>query len=278
MTSTIVLLAIFKNESHILEEWIKHYINEGIDKFILIDNNSSDKYELIISPYINLGLVTLIKDKRMWSQIIQYNDHIDKCKMFDWLITCDLDEFIYSRKNFKTIKCFLNSLDNNVAQICIPWKMFGSNNYNTLNKKQPKNVVSNFTRRANYITHQDIPCKSIVRTKYLKKIGIHEHYINRGIYYNNIKNTKNYIRDFVESNENILNNSYLHCNHYCIQSLDWFMRIKVTRGDATDKAHHHIRNMEYFKKYDTECNNKLDIELTLKLYNCIDFYKNIKNN
>ena len=38
------LIAIFKNESHILKEWIEHYINEGVDKFYLIDNGSTDNY------------------------------------------------------------------------------------------------------------------------------------------------------------------------------------------------------------------------------------------
>ena len=38
------LMAMFKNEGHILYEFINHYILEGIDQFILIDDNSTDNY------------------------------------------------------------------------------------------------------------------------------------------------------------------------------------------------------------------------------------------
>ena len=38
------IVAIFKNESHILEEWIQHYIKEGVQHFYLINN----EYLLII--------------------------------------------------------------------------------------------------------------------------------------------------------------------------------------------------------------------------------------
>ena len=38
------VLSIFKNESHILEEWLNHYINEGVDHFYLLNNNSDDNY------------------------------------------------------------------------------------------------------------------------------------------------------------------------------------------------------------------------------------------
>ena len=29
------VLSVFKNESHILEEWLNHYINEGVEHFYL---------------------------------------------------------------------------------------------------------------------------------------------------------------------------------------------------------------------------------------------------
>jgi hypothetical protein len=32
--------SIFKNEAHIFREWLEHYINQGVEKFYLIDNGS----------------------------------------------------------------------------------------------------------------------------------------------------------------------------------------------------------------------------------------------
>lgn len=44
--------------------------------------------------------------------------------------------------------------------------------------------------------------------------------------------------------ENILNNSFLHLNHYVIQSLDWFMRIKSSIGSNCITTNN-VRNIEY---------------------------------
>ena len=38
----ISLLAIFKNETMGLKLWIDHYIKQGVEKFYLIDNDSTD--------------------------------------------------------------------------------------------------------------------------------------------------------------------------------------------------------------------------------------------
>ena len=40
----LVVLAIFKNESHIINEWITHHLNQGVEHFYMIDNGSNDNY------------------------------------------------------------------------------------------------------------------------------------------------------------------------------------------------------------------------------------------
>lgn len=41
---SICLIVRFKNERHIMFELIHHYLAEGVDCFILIDDNSNDNY------------------------------------------------------------------------------------------------------------------------------------------------------------------------------------------------------------------------------------------
>ena len=48
---TLVLCGVFKNESHILEEWITHYLSRGLDHIYLINDNSSDNYKNIIEKF-----------------------------------------------------------------------------------------------------------------------------------------------------------------------------------------------------------------------------------
>ena len=254
---TLCLLAIFKNEAHILKEWVEHYIKEGVDKFFLINNNSNDNFYDVLLPYINSGIVTLNNDDRNYSQTAIYNDYIDACKQYKWVIVCDLDEFIYARKCFKRIKQFLKSLDDNVSQVCIPWKMFGSNGYDSYDKPQPESVIQTFTKRLD--CNGLINNKSIVKTKFLKKFEIHEHSVTGGIQYNEPNN-----RFFMSINEDILQNSCLHLNHYAIQSFEWFMRIKATRGDISSASENNIRNEAYFRGYDW--NHIEDLELANKTY------------
>ena len=58
------IVAIFKNESWILEEWLNHYINEGVEHFFLIDNDSNDDYLSILKPFIDKKQVTLFKESK----------------------------------------------------------------------------------------------------------------------------------------------------------------------------------------------------------------------
>ena len=59
--------AIFKNEGHILNEWIEHYLSRGVDHIYLINDNSNDTFMDILKPYIINHKVTL------------YNNDIQKC-------------------------------------------------------------------------------------------------------------------------------------------------------------------------------------------------------
>jgi hypothetical protein len=56
-------------------------------------------------------------------------------------------------------------------------------------------------------------------------------------------------KQFVEINEDAIENSALHLNHYAIQSLKWFMDVKATRGAADVATSENVRNKEYFNEY-----------------------------
>ena len=52
--------AIFKNESHGLEEWLLNHLNEGVEHFYLINNGSTDNFMPIIEKYNKY--ITLFND------------------------------------------------------------------------------------------------------------------------------------------------------------------------------------------------------------------------
>lgn len=105
-------------------------------------------------------------------------------------------------------------------------------------------------------------CKSIA----VKNFDVHRRKIHYGeeITSDNKKITSiNKISLFQEISEDILAESNLNLNHYVIQSKNWFLKVKSSRGDCCRSDQNHIRNIDYFNAYDI--NEKEDLELAQKL-------------
>lgn len=136
------ILAMFKNEALIIKEWLNHYISEGVTYFYLINDNSNDNFKnkiFEINQDNNVS-IKLINNTLNLKQTFLYNKYykeLDIENECDWLIICDLDEFIYARNNYNKITDYLNTLSDDISQIKIPWKVFGSSGF----IEQPKSVI-----------------------------------------------------------------------------------------------------------------------------------------
>jgi len=256
--SFLCLVSVFKNESHILEEWIQHYIKQGVDHFFLTDNGSSDDYMKILEKYISSGMVSLNINPEKYKQIEHLNHYLHEAKNYDWVIVCDLDEFIYARKGLRSIKEYLNTLGQDILHVSVPWKLFGSNGH----IQQPDLVIPNFLRRLNCENCFRINSKCITRSNCIQRIYQHANHITENggkiITPDGLLHAIG-TKDFAHISEEILKNSYLHLNHYAIQSWEWFKNVKMTRGDVLSPGSDSIRNEGYFKGYDH--NGVLDDEL-----------------
>lgn len=233
--------ALFKNEAEILREWIEHYIDEGVDHFYLIDNGSTDNYRDIIEPYMKY--ITLFHDEErgFGTQHKIYDRNIlPVIGDSKWLMGIDLDEFVYTKSG--TIASSLKNIkDASVGQILIPWKFFGSSGH----IQQPSSVIRSFINRRKppYNAYN----KTICRSDAIERLDIHAIPLKPGFITvdpllrpmepNNIDVTDELLRD-----------SVFEMNHYVIQSLDWFRRVKMTRGSSNFDSNH--RNEEYFKEFD----------------------------
>ena len=266
---TLCLLTMFKNEGLIMKEFITHYLTQGVDRFFMIDNGSNDNYREPLQEYIDKGIVELIIDPVKHAQVACYNKYFkQQMRAYEWTIVCDLDEFIYARKSFKTIKDYLFKVDRSVSQVIIPWKMFGSNGFDSADKPQPVSVIQSFVRRESYSSEKMINCKAIVRTAQLVRFNIHSHVTQNNVCISSTgtdesisKNQEDHWFAFAKINDSILENSCLHLNHYQLQSFDWFMRIKATRGDNTSKVCDTVRNEDYFRSVNATANEVIDLEL-----------------
>jgi len=266
MLYKISVMAMFKNESWIIKEWIEHYLSEGIEHFYLIDNGSTDDYEIKINDYMNY--ITLVKDPlrlKSNTQSYLYNKiFLNKVKEeTEWLIICDIDEYMYARNGYSKIIDALNVLPQHMDKIFIRWKLFGSNKH----IKQPESVIKGFTKRK----YGDAKCcegKTIVKTKNLEYFGRSGHdsklFINNILYSLNgdiINNKKYLIKESDHKNFNI------HFNHYKLMSYNYYKQIKCSRGGGDTNHTSGKYNMKYFNKLDENYNSYEDLELYQKYFN-----------
>jgi hypothetical protein len=238
------ICSVFKNEAHILDEWIQHYLNNGVEHIYLVNDNSNDNYLQIIDNYKDK--ITLyhndINTKNVGRQIMIYDKYFKPILTENkWLSIIDMDEFLYSPLNIKFVD-ILNKY-NNYSQIKVDWLHFGSNNH----IKQPISVVSGFTKRAQYNTNKEYySYKCIFKTDSLLTFGIHM---------NNVSGLTIHLK------YNDINTPELVINHYNLQSFDFYMNIKSTRGDVNNWFDHNKlkRDQELFTKYDI--NDVIDLRL-----------------
>lgn len=274
----ICVVAIFKNESHVLKEWIEHYLREGVDTFLLIDNDSSDNYKPILEPFLHSKQVFLKKSKKKHAQVELYNRWLPEAKKFDWVIVVDMDEFIYARNGFKTIKEYLETVNKDIYKIEIPWKLFGSSGF----KKQPDSVIQNFIHRKKFpkfgthtnLSERVIYIKTISRGSHLQKIRTHNSVVtnlHQSFPVRNISSDSRILREIGLGNrsftimiEPFLKKHSLHLNHYRIQSWEFYKKVKMTRGDVSINTLEYIRNQKSFQIHDYK--DMKDTELRDKKY------------
>jgi len=230
-----IVCSVFKNEVHILEEWLLHYLNRGVEHFYLVNDNSNDKYMKIIDKYSNF--ITLyhndIQTKEVGRQILIYEKYFRNILTNSkWVAILDLDEFLYSPDEINLPNVFENY--NEYSQIRIIWLYFGSNYH----LYQPQCVVDGFTKRAIIDTTKPyFSYKTVFKGDTLISFNIHSHIVSGNEIFLNYKE---------------YNNHQLLINHYSIQSQDFFLKIKATRGDCDNWADHTKikRNLDYFNSYD----------------------------
>jgi len=250
----LMVLAMFKNESHALAEWVEHYLAEGATSIQLINNNSSDDFLTPLQPFIKQGIVELHHDQRLHAQRQIYNEHLIRLRpQCEWLFVCDLDEFAYAHHPNTRLVDHLASQKPWVSCIHLPWKMFGSSGQ----IKQPSSIVQGFCQRAD--ADQPHPCmpdpgvipgKTIARASRIRSLDIHTCNLSWGtrIRSNGAK-AKN--SSFQPISEASLQAEPLHLNHYAVQSEELFRAVKMTRGDVNSAEYSNARDLDYFQRYDT---------------------------
>ena len=263
-----------------IKEFCDYYLSQGVDKIFVIDDNSNDK-----SIYNNIddNRIEIIYEKN-----IIKNNYANKLykqikSNFKWMIYCDVDEFITTKKNIiNTIKDELNTTFKDVDCIKIPWVMMSCNSI----EKNPNSILSENTYRWNHnkkhphkirkfrCRYDEIEVKCIFKTDKFNSISDHHPKEKSGHIFiaDSISKTERQSTTGFYNNlrENDIENGILLCYHYRIISKEnsinkiktnlWYIQNGYTNDDLMSCDYPEI--IDETLKYKTHCNlikNKLKI-------------------
>ena len=234
---SLVVVTRFKNESHIMYEFIHHYLQEGVDHFILIDDNSDDNY-LQNNEWLRELIRTNVVEfkKSLTGQQTDADHHLKDIKQYTWVLSCDMDEFMFSVTPNTRLKDILNTTYRSVDYIQVHWKLFTHKH-----KLQPISVIED-----NVYTHSSLidelspskGIKCIAKTEHIDNIRPHSIFFTRNIQQITLDNCHNTI---------------IQNNHYRTQSDEFLYGVKEQRGGGIKKHKYRKYTKHITGKYDKVC-------------------------
>ncbi len=268
----IAVVGFMKDEAHILREWLSHYLWQGADAVLLLDNGSTDAWREVVAGFPARRVEALPAPKRH-RQEAQYNELARPWlleRRIDVVIVVDLDEFLFSRDERSLqevlLEFFFSSADGgaaataaaaeprDAAAIFVPWSKFGSSGF----VEQPPTVREHFLWAQRFPPARGAAPhngKTVALVRSLARIGIHRHALDAG-------------SALVAAGDRFEGEAFaagfdaragarperagppLQLNHYAIQSWRFFEAVKMTRGAADVREHERVRDRAYFDRYD----------------------------
>ena len=241
------LCVVIKNEVEYINDFLEHYVNQGIEHFYIINNNSTDGVENFIENHKYIDKITLIKDDTdfKYNQLdCPHKDILDRNlysllkETTEWAIIIDIDEFMYGKNGF-TISTYIDSLEQEINNVYVYWNIIipakEENTNEILETFSPKKS----TKRINLDFLDKLPweiqwaCKfgkSLFRTSALNdynKLWIHKVHVDGKIItnYNTLSENEydNADNEIIFSEENF-NKTNISLKHYAIRNKKDYLR------------------------------------------------------
>ena len=235
----LAVCAIAKDEGPYFQEWIEWHRKQGVEKFYIYDNESTDNTKEVLLPYIRSGIVEYCYWPGERQQLAVYDDCFDKHRTeARWIAVIDLDEFIVPIKDH-TIPEFLHRMEQ-YSSVEINWLVYGSGG---AKKREPGGVMERF-RYHSLLEHKvNTHVKSIVDPKRVCTMtGCHEAARISGLSADSHGNPlKKGFRDRIPQQD------VIRINHYAVKSYEEFLEKQLRgRASGTQKT----VKPEYFTQYD----------------------------
>ena len=242
----LAFVLIAKNEATYIKEWLDFHIKQGVSKFIIYDNESTDNFREVLSPYIESGIVIydIIRGKRR--QTDAYNIALNKYgNRFKYMGLIDADEFVFVRNNTYggngNLCEFMDKFmaeHPNAGGIGINWLIFGSSHHE---KRPAGGVLENFTMCAekSFVVNHHI--KTIFDPLKAMSAGVHYPIYRRGS-----QNLDENGKIISGTRTEQVNFDKIRINHYFTKSKEETIA-KLNKGVATAPV---LRTMGFFNAND----------------------------
>jgi Glycosyltransferase family 92 len=124
----LAVCAIFRDEARYLAEWVSFHRLQGVERFYLYDNRSTDDWRSELEPDIAAGIV----DVRNWpfvpGQKAAYEDCLRRHRTDTrWIAFIDIDEFLFSPTG-KPLPEILRGFDMHPGVVA-QWRTYGTSGW-----------------------------------------------------------------------------------------------------------------------------------------------------
>jgi hypothetical protein len=219
------ILSMVKNEGPYLPEWIEYHLLVGIQRFWILNNNSTDNTSEVLLRYVAFGIVNLTFRPGINQQLPVYNSLVPALRdLCYWVALIDADEFIVPLETH-SVPGILRKFEGSPG-VTINWVMYGSNGKE---KMEDGLVIERFQRHVSWDDKINRYPKSIVNPRMFGPAQVHDQ-----LYVHELKardplgrwNTQDF-----HDREPVY--EVMRLNHYWTKSYEEFYQ-KRSRGLSTD--------------------------------------------
>lgn len=257
----IAIAAIFKNEKEYIIEWLAWHLSQGIQHFIIMDNESDDGTTELLQQLAAKNLITLhsIPHKKK-VQLVAYNQILKQYKSkFELIAFIDADEFLMPMDDHLAATHITNLFqDKSIGALAINWRVFGTSGHQS---KVEGHILTNFTLAANDKQPRNHYIKSICRSAAAAQIFVHHITLKKGYRYINPASEDIAFSEWANNNlstptknnapcgvSSFICNENLRINHYALKSVEEFVNKKKYKGSSM-AGKDNIKGDGYFEAF-----------------------------
>jgi Glycosyltransferase family 92 len=124
----VAVCAIFRDEARYLAEWVSFHRVQGVEKFYLYDNRSTDDWRSELEPELAAGIVEVRHWPFVPGQGAAYEDCL-RAHRTDarWIAFIDIDEFLFSPTG-RPLPEVLRAFDMHPG-VVVNWRIYGTNGF-----------------------------------------------------------------------------------------------------------------------------------------------------